>query len=188
MAELLHRLLDVKKPWAWGLREAKAFRAVKSLLRYDSVLIQYDEHLPLVLVCNTLPYGVGAVLSHRLTNGSEAPLAFFSRTFSLPERNYSQLDKEALDIVAGIKCFHEYLYGRHFDLIMDHKPLLGFLASDRQMPQDLSPRMSCWTVFLAAYNYSLYHRPGFVLFHLHSSPTDFSTQQYRIRSRTESVS
>ncbi|XP_058023914.1 uncharacterized protein K02A2.6-like [Ahaetulla prasina] len=56
----------------------------------------------------------------------------------------------------------------HADLrakLSDHKPLLGLLAGDRQTPPILSPRMSRWTEFLAAYNYRLAYRPGRALGH-----------------------
>ncbi|XP_013921713.1 PREDICTED: uncharacterized protein K02A2.6-like [Thamnophis sirtalis] len=70
-------------------------------------------------------------------------------------RNYSQIDKKALAAVSGVKKFHDYLYGRHVTLYTDHKPLLGLLAGDRPTPPILSPRMTRWTEFLAAYSYAL---------------------------------
>lgn len=125
----------------WGRREAAEFEAVKELLTLNVVLVQYSDHLPLTLTCDVLPFGIGAVLSHELPNGSEAPLAYFSQTVFTPERNYSQLDKEALAIVAGVKKFHNYLYGYFFDLITDHKSLLGSLAGDKETLPILSPHM-----------------------------------------------
>ncbi|XP_026532364.1 uncharacterized protein K02A2.6-like, partial [Notechis scutatus] len=136
------------------------FQQVKDLLTSDAVLMQYNETLPLTVTCDASPFGVGAILSHVLPNGNEAPIAFFSRTLSKTERNYSQLDKEALAIVAAIKRFHEYVYGRPFTIITDHKPLLGILAGDKPTPHILSPRMTHWSEFLAAYGYQLLHRPG----------------------------
>lgn len=65
----------------------------------------------------------GAVLSHKMPSGEEKPVGFMSRTLTPTERKYSQLDKEALAIVFGVKRFHAYLYGRHFELKTDHKPL-----------------------------------------------------------------
>lgn len=67
--------------------------------------------------------------------------------------------------VAGVKRFHNYLYGHSFTLITDHKPLLGILARNRQTPVILSPRMTLWIVFLAAYNYDLIYQPGKALDH-----------------------
>ncbi|XP_058023851.1 LOW QUALITY PROTEIN: uncharacterized protein LOC131190532 [Ahaetulla prasina] len=160
VAEPLHRLLGKNTVWSWGKSEHRAFEAVKNLLSSDSLLIQYHNSLPLMLVCDASPYGVGAVLSHRLPNGTEAPIAFYSRTMSAPERNYSQLDKETLAIVSGVKKFHEYVFGRDFEIVTDHRPLIGILAGDRPTPVALSPRLTRWTIFLAAYSYKLQHRPG----------------------------
>ncbi|XP_058038753.1 uncharacterized protein K02A2.6-like [Ahaetulla prasina] len=165
VAEPLHKLLGKNSVWSWGKPESRAFEAVKDLLSGESLLIQYNSRLPLVLVCDASPYGVGAVLSHRLPNGTEAPIAFYSRTMSPAERNYSQLDREALAIVSGVKKFHEYVFGRDFEIVTDHRPLLGLLAGDRPTPVALSPRLTRWTIFLAAYSYKLQHRPGKELGH-----------------------
>ncbi|XP_058038083.1 uncharacterized protein K02A2.6-like [Ahaetulla prasina] len=160
LAEPLHKLLTSKAQWHWNQAAANAFQAVKDILASAAVLVQYDPCLPLSLTCDASPYGLGAVLSHQLPDGSEAPTAFYSRTLSAAERNYSQLDREALAAVAGIKRFHDYLYGRFFSLITDHKPLLGLLSGNKQTPQILSPRMSRWVEFLAAYSYQLIYKPG----------------------------
>ncbi|XP_058038252.1 uncharacterized protein K02A2.6-like isoform X1 [Ahaetulla prasina] len=84
---------------------------------------------------------------------------------SAAERNYSQLDREALAIVSGVKKFHKYLFGQQFEIVTDHRPLLGLLAGDRPTPAALSPRLTHWTIFLAAYSYKLSHRPGKYLGH-----------------------
>lgn len=55
----------------------------------------------MVLACNASPYGVRAVLGHQLLNGQEVPVAYYSCTLSLAERNYAQIDKEGLAIVVG---------------------------------------------------------------------------------------
>ena len=51
----------------------------------------------------------------------------------LPKK-YSQLDKEALAIVFGIKKFHQYVYGRRFVIQTDHKPLERVFNPDKMTP------------------------------------------------------
>ncbi|XP_033014637.1 uncharacterized protein K02A2.6-like [Lacerta agilis] len=165
VAEPLHQLLDKKAPWVWGPRQAKSFQRVKELLISNSVLMHFDENLPVVLACDASPYGVGAVLGHQLSDGREVPVAYFSQTLTPAEHNYSQIDKEGLAVVKGVKNFHDFLYGRPFTTVTDHKPLLGLLAPDRQTPQMLSPRVLRWSIFLAGYQYSLQHRPGKAMGH-----------------------
>lgn len=73
----------------------------------NAVLVQYSDSLPLLLACDASPYGVRAVLSHKLPNGMEALIVYFSRTLSSTEENCRQIDKEALAAVAGVKRFHD---------------------------------------------------------------------------------
>lgn len=83
----------------------------------------------------------------------------------MAECNYSQFDKESLALVVGVKHFHDYLYGKTFEIMTDHKPLLSILAGDCQTPLVLSLQLLWWTVFLAVYSYTLLHRSGKVLGH-----------------------
>jgi hypothetical protein len=52
------------------------------------------------------------------------------------------------------------LYGRHFVVYTDHKPLLGLLNPDKATPTMASSRMQLWTLTLLAYEYELIYRPG----------------------------
>jgi len=124
---------------------------VKNALSADSVLADYDDCLPLLLECDASPFGLGAVLSYRFHNGSERPIAYASRRLLPAEKNYSQIDREGLELVFGVKKFHQYLYGRSFELITDHEPLSKLFAPDRRISPTASARILRWALTLAAY-------------------------------------
>lgn len=80
------------------------------------MLVHYDPDKPLVLTCDASPYGIGAVLSHTIEDGTDRPVAYASRTLTTAEKKYSQLEREGLAVVFGTKKFYNYLYGRPFEI------------------------------------------------------------------------
>ena len=78
-------------------------------------------------------------------------IAYASRTLSQSEKNYAQVEKEALALVYSVKKFHQYLYGR-FTLITDHKPLLKIIGPKTGIPPIAAARMQRWALTLFAYS------------------------------------
>ena len=123
----LNQLLQHNVRWKWSTECSNAFELAKKELVSSKLLAHYDPELPIKMAADASAYGVGAVILHVYLNGNEKPIAFASRTLSKSERNYAQLEKEALALIFGVKQFHQYLYGRQFTLVTDHRPLTTIL-------------------------------------------------------------
>ena len=101
----LYLLLQKSSSWFWGPEQQQAFESAKSQLTSDTLLVYYCSDKPLLLSCDASSYGLGAVLSHKMEDGSEKPIAFALRTLSSAEKRYAQIEKEGLAIVFGVTKF-----------------------------------------------------------------------------------
>ena len=109
---------------------------------------------------DTSDYGLGAVLSQKMRNGEERPVAFASRSLSAAEKNYSQVEKEILACIFAVKRFHSYICGREFTLTTDHKPLLTLLGEHKPISHQASARIQRWALILSAYKYKIAFKPS----------------------------
>ena len=123
MIHPLNALLGQGRKCNWTQECADAFRVAKQSLSSDLVLVHFNPQLPLRLAGDASCYRIGAVLSHQYPDGSERPIAYASRTLLPSEKNYAQIEREALLLVFGIQKFHQFIYGCSFTLVTDHKLL-----------------------------------------------------------------
>ena len=77
----------------------------------------------------------------------------------LVQKNYAQVEKEALALVFGLSKFHQYLYGRVSILQTDHKPLTTILGPTQGIPSLATARFQRWNIQLAGYSYWICFRP-----------------------------
>ena len=58
----------------------------------------------------------------------------------------------------GIKKFHQYLFGRRFSLLTDHRPLTLLLGPKRDIPVLAAPRLQRWAIQLSVFQYDIEYR------------------------------
>ena len=89
----LNNLLRDGQAWEWTKECATVFQETKQHLTSAPVLVHYDTKLPVCLAGHASSYGIGAVLSQVLPDGSEQPVAIASQDLHPIEKNYTQLER-----------------------------------------------------------------------------------------------
>ena len=157
-AEPLFKLTRKDQPWSWGNKEEAAFKDLKKVLSSEDILAHFDPATPIGIACDASSVGIGAVLFHRYADGSERPIANASKTLTDTQRKYSQVQKEALAVIFALKKFHQFLYGRKFILVTDHKPLVALFSPNKGTPALAANRLARWALTLSQYDYTVEYR------------------------------
>ena len=111
--------------------------------------------MPILVAADASNNGIGAAIYHKFSDGSEKPIAHSAQSLTVAERNYSQIEKEALALIFVVKNFHNMLYGRRFTLLTDHKPLLTVFGSKKGIPTYTANRLLRWATTLMAYGFQI---------------------------------
>ena len=67
----------------------KTKQIAKEALQSDSLLVHHDPSKQIILTCNASPYGIGAVLSHTMEDGTDRTIVYASRTPTTAEMKCS---------------------------------------------------------------------------------------------------
>ena len=134
----------------------RAFVSLKTALCSAPVLYSPRFDIPFILQTDASDRGIAAILSQVLNkDGSDHPIAFFSRKLLPREQRYSTVEKECLAIKAGMEAFRVYLLGRPFTVQTDHRALAWLYRL-----QDSNSRLACWSLALQPYDFTVVHRKG----------------------------
>ena len=159
-----HELIQKNINFKWGKSQQDAFEKPKQLLDNLGLLVYFDARKEIILSCDASQKGIGAVISH-VIDRVEGPISCASRSLTTAERGYSQLKREALAVVWGVKKFHNYLYGRHFIIKNDHRPLETLFGGRKSLSTMVSGHILRWSLTLSAYDYQFKYKPGTQIAH-----------------------
>ena len=109
--------------WKWEFEQEVALAKVKNALQSPNLLILLNHYCLHVMH----PLLVWVLFYHTDLTMEQKPISYASRRLAPAERKYSQLDKEAIAIILGMKHYHQYLYGCKLTILSDHKPLMYIL-------------------------------------------------------------
>jgi len=104
IARPLFDLTYSDKAWNWDAKEQEAFECLKMAVTTAPVLVSSQDSESFCIEADSSDFASGAVLSQQLP-GKEKwhPVAFYSKSLSLVERNYEIHDKEMLTIICALE-------------------------------------------------------------------------------------
>ena len=108
----LNNLLKKEVPWEWKEQHQTCFEKIKQALTTTTVLANFDPDIPIGLACDPSAVSIGAVIYHKYENGTKRPIACASKTLSSSEKNYPQIEREALSIIFGVKVSLAFVWSK----------------------------------------------------------------------------
>lgn len=140
-------------PFEWNDEHEREFQNLLKIVASNQVLAIYDPHKATIVQTDASKDGLGCVL---IQEGR--PVAFASRTLSISEQKWAQIEKELLAIVFACQRFHYFLYGCEFVVESDHKPLETLILRDID---DVTMRLQRMFMFLLKYpGMNVVYKPG----------------------------
>lgn len=104
-----------------------------------------------------VPRALGLCCCSETPAGTSAPFTHMTQSLKNAQRNYSQLEKEALALVTAVEKFHKFVWSRRFILQTDHTPLIALLQTEHTKglkPTTTAP-LKRWALILLRYDFHI---------------------------------
>ena len=118
----------------WKDKHQQCFEDLIQSFKQDTLLRYFDMSKPIYVFTDAHISGLGAMLGQGESMEKVKPIAFASRATNLAERNYPQLDLEAMGVDFGLRRFRKYVVGTPdpISIVTDHKPLCPIFNGRRK--------------------------------------------------------
>lgn len=151
----LHNLLRKNQKFVWSEECQKAFDTIKNLLCTQPVLEIFDQELPINIYTDASLEGVGAILKQIQPDGTEKPVAYFSKKLNDAQKKKKAIYLECLAIKEAVKYWQYWLIGKPFTVYSDHKPLENMNLKSRT-----DEELGDLTYYLSQYEFKIKYAPG----------------------------
>ena len=157
ISHCLRPLLKKSSRFLWTAEHENCFNEIKTRIANATANSHYNPQLETRVKCDASRYGLGAALEQLTVDGWK-PIAFASRFLNSCEERYSVNELELLGVVWSIEYFKNYLYGKHFTVITDHRALLSIMKGNRSN-QSYNSRLTRWVDRLLPFQIDIEHLP-----------------------------
>ena len=149
---ILRELLKKDAEFQWTEMHQKAFELVKASICKETTLAYFDRDKETTIQVDASGRGLGAVLLQ-----DKKPIAYASKSLTDAEKRYANIERELLAVVFGAERFHTYVYGKHFKVESDHKPLEMIQLKNLTAAP---PRLQRMLLRIQNYDMTIEYRPG----------------------------
>ena len=159
MSELAKPLYDLanSEHWLWTQECEHTFNEIKRRITTAPILAIPDESKSKVLFCDASDYAVGGVITQKSENGKLNIIAYFSKSLTNSQKNWSVLKKEFYSIIVALKRYRMWLIpSGKFYIYTDHKPLIRL----NELKKIKSIAVTSFAIELSTYDFELQHVPG----------------------------
>ena len=137
-----------------GRQAGSSFHEGEGSLIKKIILKLPDLDKEFILQTDASDVGIGACLLQQ-HEGDKHPVLYASKKLLGRVRNYPVGEREALTIVWAVQKMHRFLYGQHFILETDHRPL-QYLNSAHSK----SARLMRWSLAQQPYHFTIRYIRG----------------------------
>ena len=118
----------------WTQEHTDSFEWVKKMLGTSPVISHFDPARDTFVATDASDFAVSAVLYQQdMGKTKKYYNKFIHRNLSGGQLNYSATKREFYGIIFALSTFHNFLYGRKFQLMTDHKALTYILYNQNRM-------------------------------------------------------
>ncbi len=142
----------------WTEKAEEAFKKLKKLFIFQSILIMFESEKLITLKMNTSDEVIEACISQSNDKKCLHLIAFYSRKLTDAELNYKIHNKKLLTIVNSFKQWRVYLkeFRHQVQVYTNHKNLLYFTIT-----KVLNWKQIKWSEKLSSYNFQIQYQKKF---------------------------
>ena len=148
----LRTLLQKDSDFQWNHEQSTAFQEIKRLICEANTLTYFDPAKPTVIKVDASLTALGEALTQE-----GHVIAYASKSLNDTEKRYADIEREMLACVFGAERFHTYVFGKHFTIESDHKPLE--VISKKNLTA-APARLQRMLLRLQRYDFTITYRPG----------------------------
>lgn len=148
----MRELLKKNNEFQWTKTCSNALNALKNKIKQAPLLKLFDPNLPIEIFSDASDKALGGCMFQ-----GGKPVAFVSRSLNNAESRFPIIEKEMAALVFVMEKLHEFVYGRHVTVFVDHKPLVNIVLKDIHK---VTNRLQRFRLKLLRYDVEVKYLPG----------------------------